>query len=108
MTTLLTDARKMMQESQGELPVENFVRELVYADDTLLIDSDPRVVQALMNAVENCGMHYGPKFNWQKAELLRVRSDANILDAAGAPVARKAPSHTWAPVCPQTEELGLS
>ena len=89
MTTLLTDAHKMLHTNMGELPGENFVRELVYADDTLLIDSDPRVVQALMNAVETCGMHYGLKFNWQKVELLRVRSGADILNASGAPVACK-------------------
>ena len=89
MTTLLTDAHKMLHTNMGELPGENFVRELVYADDTLLIDSDPRVVQALMNAVETCGMHYGLKFNWQKVELLRVRSGADILNASSAPVACK-------------------
>jgi len=49
----------------------------VYADDTLLIDSDPALVQELMRCIEECGGHYGLQFNWGKLELMKVKTEAD-------------------------------
>ena len=89
MTTLLTDAYVLLREKLGDIPAERFARELIYADDTLLIDSDPVLIQELMRSVEQCGSHYGLQFNWKKLELMGVRSTATVLNDEGTPFENK-------------------
>eukprot|EP00959_Pyramimonas_sp_CCMP1952_P110691 2315784-Pyramimonas_sp.AAC.1 len=59
MTSLLTDAHAMHRTRAGQVPTEKCARELVHADDTLRIDSDPDIIEDLMNCIEICGSHYG-------------------------------------------------
>ena len=49
MTVLLQDAKgQMMKKNSAQFSTEYFVNELVYADDTLLIDVDPDTLHAFM------------------------------------------------------------
>ena len=89
MTTLLTDAHALLQSRMGPIPESRFTRDLVYADDTLLIDSDPALVQELMHCIEECGAHYGLQLNWRKLELMKVRTGADIVGRDGSPIAAK-------------------
>eukprot|EP00959_Pyramimonas_sp_CCMP1952_P176409 3686463-Pyramimonas_sp.AAC.1 len=89
MTTLLADSHAELHRRVGPQTATQLVRDLVYADDTLLIDSDSLVVQELMNCIEGCGAHYGLSFNWGKLELMKVRANGDIYNNAGEPIASK-------------------
>ena len=89
MTTLLSDAHKCLQNQIGEAVREHVISELVYADDTLLVGSNPGTVETLMQCVEKCGEHYGLKLNWQKVEMLRVRSNAVVKNSSGMAITCK-------------------
>ena len=89
MTTLMADAHKELRRRLPNLADAHFVRELIYADDTLLLDADPVVVGELMACVENCGKHYGLSLNWRKVELMKVRSNAHLQNGAGDLVQEK-------------------
>ena len=65
------------------------MRELVYADDTLLLDANPDIIQNLMACIEECGQHYGLSLNWQKVEVMRVRSAAHVINSEGVAVKEK-------------------
>ena len=89
MTTLLQDAHAKLLERLPDAPAAHFVRELVYADDTLLLDANPDVVQELMSCVEECGKQYGLSLNWSKVEMMRVRSNAHVVNSVGEIVREK-------------------
>ena len=89
MTTLLADAHAELHRRIGPQAATHLVRDLVYADDTLLIDSDSSVVQELMRCIEGCGSQYGLSFNWGKLELMKVRTNDDIYNNAGVPIANK-------------------
>ena len=60
MTVLMHDAKRELRahpayRSQPPQPIE----ELLYADDTLLIHSDPAIVKAYMECVRAAGSTYG-------------------------------------------------
>eukprot|EP00959_Pyramimonas_sp_CCMP1952_P128058 2678495-Pyramimonas_sp.AAC.1 len=59
MATLLRDAYRELRRRRGEEVVNGVARDLVYADDALLIGSNPEVIQDFMRCVESCGAHYG-------------------------------------------------
>ena len=54
------------------------VDELVYADDTLLVGVNARLIQSLMVHIGKVGRTAGLSFNWSKLESLAVRMKANI------------------------------
>ena len=84
MTVLLRDADALL-ESRGGRSVSstNLVRELVYADDTLIIDAEEQDIQKVMECVAECGQHYGLVFNWSKLEAMCVRTAADIKTPDG-------------------------
>ena len=51
--------------------------DLVYADDTLLIDVSGGNVQMYMQVVAECGKQYGLKLNWSKVEQMNINC-ANV------------------------------
>ena len=54
----------MLENVEGvKLCNEMLVNELVYADDTLLIDMNGDVLQAYMNCIAAVGQEYGMSFN---------------------------------------------
>ena len=59
MTVLLEDAKQMFMSRGGQFNESGFVREIVYADDTLLIGSEVQDVQLMMECVSACGAQYG-------------------------------------------------
>ena len=90
MTVLLTDAKAKLTDTLGVQLADNFItNELVYADDTLLIDVSGKVLQQYMECVGEMGCEYGLEFNWSKLEMLAVRSDEKILSIDGSEVASK-------------------
>ena len=69
MTVLLEDANEQLLSECGINLSQNMVcHELVYADDTLLIDSVASNLQAYMDCIAACGRTYGLQLNWKKVE----------------------------------------
>eukprot|EP00959_Pyramimonas_sp_CCMP1952_P098405 2057072-Pyramimonas_sp.AAC.1 len=64
MTVLLAGAHRLLENRIPNLP-GGAARDLVYADDTLLADSDPAIIEEIMRCIEECGRQYGLAFNWQ-------------------------------------------
>ena len=92
MTVLLHDAKeKVATQSDDSVAVlpELLVRDLVYADDTLIVDVESSGAQSFMEAIGEAGMEYGLSFNWSKLEALPVRMQAAIFKEDGALVQTK-------------------
>ena len=86
MTVLISDARVLLSERAGEVDTE----ELLYADDTLLIDRAGGHVQDYMECIHEIGAEYGLSFNWGKLEVLTVRCRDVIKTPDGSAVKNKA------------------
>ena len=83
-TVRLHDAKqKMINNAASKLSSEVFVNELVYADDSLLVDVNQEVPQEYIAYVAEAGREYGLSFNWKKLELLPVRASAKIRKPDG-------------------------
>ena len=90
MTVLMHDAKRELRahpayRSQPAQPIE----ELLYADDTLLIHSDPAVVKAYMECVRAAGSAYGLSLNWKKLESMSVGCNAEFYSPDGDPIQEK-------------------
>jgi len=83
MTVLIRDARELLGISAPSL------RELVYADDTLIVASCAEDAEAYMRAVAVAGANYGLQYNWKKLEALPVRCEACIPKPDGTDIAQK-------------------
>lgn len=84
MTVLMTDAKVKLREELGvELATDLIANELLYADDTLIVDVSNEAVTQYMECIASAGAEYGLSFNWSKLEALPVRCDAAISTPAG-------------------------
>ena len=89
MTVLIKDAKQMLEQSGVKLSTEVAVNEILYADDTLLIDVDAQVVEQYMQCVAAAGNNYGLAFNWKKLEILPINCVCLIPTPAGNHVKQK-------------------
>ena len=88
MTVLLHDAKGELVNTLGvKLDEQCLVHELVYANDTLLMDTDPQNLEQFMNCIGKAGQAYGLSFNWSKLEMLPVKVTGDIYTPEGAKVA---------------------
>ena len=72
MTLVMNDA-KIKLEAQGWKLTEDLpIHDLLYADDTLLIEIDVARLTVFMKEVEACGAEYGLALNFKKVEALPV------------------------------------
>ena len=78
MTVALQDANDKMQRTHPKHTRKTLVQELAYADDTLLIHTDVRTIEAYMACVGEAGSEYGLTFNGKKLEALPARTAAHI------------------------------
>ena len=84
MTILVHDAKRMLQDELGislffDLPIH----ELLYADDTLLLEVDDERLQKFMECIKQCGASYGLELNWAKIDLMGLRKNAILLNDEG-------------------------
>jgi len=91
MTILMGDARALLVQHGFELPGDLPANDVLYADDTLLVERSEDTLQQYTNCVAEVGREYGLVFNWSKVELLRVRSMARVLNDTGVEAAPKDP-----------------
>ena len=64
-------------------------REVLYADDSLLMSSSPRNLQALLNAVVAEGAKYGLELHWGKTYQMQVCTAASICKPNGEMIVSK-------------------
>ena len=64
-------------------------RDLLYADDTLLVGGKAHVLQKYMDCIIGLGVEYGLELNWSKVEMMKVGVQADVLKPDGAPVTVK-------------------
>jgi hypothetical protein len=87
MTVLLHDANDMLHQVHGINLRPGCCSELVYADDTLLIDVSTHNLQKYMECIATVGAEYGLKLNWGKVEQMNINChDMHIHDPAGTPI----------------------
>eukprot|EP00959_Pyramimonas_sp_CCMP1952_P133203 2784828-Pyramimonas_sp.AAC.1 len=61
-------------------------KDVLYADDTMLISRDPDVLQAHLDLVVDVGELYGLELNAGKTVLLKIRADGTIYGPDGQPI----------------------
>ena len=90
MSVLMHDAKQQLQaHPRYYRQAGDEIEELLYADDTLLIHSNPEIVKLYMECVRIAGMNYGLSFNWKKLENMPIRCDAEFFSPNGDPIQRK-------------------
>ena len=90
MTCLLQDASAQVEEQFGAPVAPGHVsRDLLYADDTLIVEVDEGVAQIYMDRIRAFGAAYGLSFNEGKLEVLCVNHDGVIKTMGGEDVKRK-------------------
>ena len=62
---------------------------LLYADDTLLIGSDDRMLQQLLDKVAEVGSRYGMELHWSKFQLLQINGVYKIRTPGGEAIPAK-------------------
>ena len=83
MTVLIRDAKQLfIGERGGVLDPSLVVHELLYADDTLLMDASGGSVEQYMRCVEEVGAEFGLTFNFSKLESMPVRC-ADVVQSPG-------------------------
>eukprot|EP00959_Pyramimonas_sp_CCMP1952_P192342 4021919-Pyramimonas_sp.AAC.1 len=61
-------------------------RDLLYADDTMLISSDSGKLQTFLDIVIDEGRRYGLDLNWDKTVCMRLHNSGIISSPTGAPL----------------------
>ena len=79
------DAGRMYQHRP---PNANF-DEVVYADDTICISMDTKVLNKQLERIERHGRRYGLRLNKSKCELICNVAVADVKFSDGTPVPRK-------------------
>ena len=84
MSVIITDARHQLHAHVGH--VGSAVTEILYADDTLIVDHRGDSAEPYMEAIANEGNHYGLVFNWNKLEYLCVGCSPSIAQPDGTAI----------------------
>ena len=85
MTIFFDDVDRANQSYDGSDDTPEYIttREILHADDTILLGSNAQQRQYYLRNVVECGKNYGLQLNWDKAVLLRIRSQDPNLDDNG-------------------------
>lgn len=70
MTVLIHDARIELHKRSGKQPHNECLGEILYADDTLLVDSHGGVANEYMQCISDVGLEYGLALSPGKTEVL--------------------------------------
>ena len=80
MTVLLHDAKRMLEIDQNiSLSNQLTCHELLYADDTLLIEVDKRKLEAYMHCIVQCGQKYRFQLNWGEVEQININCEDMLI-----------------------------
>ena len=70
MSVITTDARAALRDGASDISSE--VTEVLYADDTLIVDEHGELAQIYIDIIAIQGDNYGLVFNWTKLEYIYV------------------------------------
>ena len=82
MSVIITDARAALRDSVGDISSE--VMEVLYADDTLIVDEHGELAQIYMDIIATQGNHYGLVFNWSKLEYMCIGCSLSLVQLDGS------------------------
>ena len=83
MTVLMSDARSMVSADAKRACEKGQLKEVLFADDALLIGANGSHVEEYMTAVTHCGKHYGLQVHWGKVHLVPVCTEQNVRNPSG-------------------------
>lgn len=86
MTAVMHDAVSMLTEQARAAYERGELADIVYADDTMLIGSNPRYVAEFLRAVAAAGRVYGLELHEDKFQLLQVNCSQRILNTNLHPI----------------------
>ena len=91
MSVLMQDVDQEMASIFKNAPSEPFLvsRDILYADDTLLLATDADTLQRHLECITRVGRRYGLELHWGKTEVLRVRHDGLIYAEGNQPLKNK-------------------
>ena len=89
MTVLIHDARAELSVRSGKQPHNTCLGEILYADDTLLVDTHGGVAEEYMRCVSDVGLECGLALNPGKTEVLCCRCNDRIRTRDGADVTQR-------------------
>ena len=78
MSFLMHDAMELMPSDCKDACNANLLFDLLYADDTLLVGCDARLVETFALAVERAGATYGMTLHWGKTQALSVGTTSKL------------------------------
>ena len=106
MTVLLTDASARCRAESENQSWGDYPHDILYAYDTLVIDTDARRAQLYMDCIRAGGEEYGLSSNWKKLECLAVRRGGKVHKADGAAVTPKASMKYLGSLLTETGRIG--
>ena len=83
MTVFITDAKQLSGSDGYRLSPKTPANDILYADGTLLIDTDIGNIEEYMHCVRRAGSVRGLSFNWKKLELVSSTENASISAPTG-------------------------
>ncbi len=72
MTVLMHDAKHHLASNGLQSPEDIPVSDILYADDTLIVDVERTRAQQFMTCIGRAGANYGLTFNGRKLEILPI------------------------------------
>ena len=87
MTVIAHDAAERMPGEFGQQLGAGGLDVLLYADDTLLIGSNEKALQALLDSTAHVGAQYGMALHWSKFQLLSIGKVYRLHTPAGEAIA---------------------
>ena len=82
MSVLIADARQNLSDLIGDQM--QYVSEILYADDTLIVDEQEDLAGAYMNCIFAEGQRYGLTFNWENIAMLNINCNTSITKPDGS------------------------
>ena len=90
MSVLMSDAKESLQSKHNIQLSPNLVcHEVLYADDTLLIDIHGSNLQLYMQCIAEEGKSYGLSLNVSKLECMPVRCQTYLIAEDGSQIQKK-------------------
>ena len=94
MTVLMTDAKASLNSQAAASHDNGNLADVLFADDTLILECAGEHVAEFMAAIEKQGRVYGLHLHWGKIQVMGIRSQRDIL-STGSETLKKNDSMTY-------------
>ena len=89
MTIIMHDAVSALASAPSEAYKDGRLYDVLYADDTLLLGTSAKDVEAFAASIERIGGTYGMMLHWNKTQALSICTTEKILRPDGTPIEEK-------------------